>query len=168
MLGVLALLVMAVAIAGVIAAAFAGWFAARNIHVEHTSNRGKERVSVSTPFGSLRVDHGAMLDLERIGIPVYPGATPDDRGQRGASVEIDLGPDSKDFMVLAATYRTSDSLSQVTSFYRKQLPEWRFHSSHRFAKMESKEDGGHRFIVMRERRGQTNIVLASLGEPASN
>lgn len=74
--------------------------------------REGKQVTISTPIGELKVDKGADP-----GLPKYPGASVT---EQGAGVELTAPTDDK-LQIIAAHYRTSDSLQKVDDWYRRAL-----------------------------------------------
>lgn len=153
-----------VLIAAALAIGFVGWNFATNVHVETSQGPRGEIVKVETPIGSVRVGHRDRMDAKHVGIPVYPGAKIDEHDSGGASVELDLGEEHKEFTVVGAVYRTDDSVDQVRDFYKQQFP----HCIVSKRGIEYSENGYKRFIAINRHYGQTRIMLASIGEPAAN
>lgn len=153
-----------VLICGALAIAFVGWNFATNVHVETSQGARGEIVKVETPIGSVRVGHRDRLDPKHVGIPVYPGAKLDENDAGGASVELDLGDEHKEFTVVGAVYHTDDSVDQVRDYYKQQFP----HCIVSKRGIEYSENGYKRLIAINRHRGQTRIALASIGEPAAN
>ncbi|MCI0366269.1 MAG: hypothetical protein L0219_20600 [Phycisphaerales bacterium] len=152
-------------IAVALAIGWVGWNFASNVRVETSQGPRGEIVKVETPIGSVRVGHRDRIDPKHIGIPVYPGARLDeDDSGGGASVELDLGDERKEFTVVGAVYLTDDSVDQVRDYYKQQFP----HCIVSKRGVEYSEGGYKRVIAIRRHRGQTRIALASIGEPAAN
>jgi hypothetical protein len=78
---------------------------------------GKKEVSINTPLGSLQVHHD--VDVERIGLPVYPGATRL-RDKDSATVKFKIAGE-QNVSVLAAKFETSDPIDKVRDYYHAQL-----------------------------------------------
>ena len=133
-------------------------------NIEVTRSPDGNTIEVETPAGSIRVAPKAGLSPRHFGVPLYPGATPVEGKEKSASVQIDIQGVARDVAVTKAEYETPDSLDQVKTFYREELPHWlvtrdgfEFH------------EGGHKRIIALRREGTgTRIVLASAGEPGAN
>jgi len=162
---VLAMLVLGVL--GLITLVSTGVYVADQISVSERDALGQ--TTVETPFGSIRVRESDHISPEALGVPVYPGAVRDHDCRKLASFHLDFGHTHAAFAVAAATYRTSDSVERVTSYYRDRLPHWL---------ISQKENGGvelsftrhgyRRLVAICDDNGETRIALASMGEPASN
>jgi hypothetical protein len=125
--------------------------------------------TVETPFGSVRVRDNARLDPKHMGVPIYPGAVRVHDSRNLASFHFDFGDVHKAFAISAAEYRTSDSVDQVTDFYRDQLPHWLISQKENGCmQLSFTRHGYRRFVAIHEDDGETRIALASVGEPASN
>ena len=164
-LGSLLLIVSIIFVLGVVGGLSFAWRIANgDIRVLESENRQGKLVELTTPVGSLRVQEHERLNPKHIGVPVYPGARLHEHENKGASIELDLGGEHRELKVVVAVYTTTDSVDEVTDFYRKHLPHWIF--SRRG--MEYTEGGYKRFIAVKRRAGTTRITLASTGEPAAN
>jgi hypothetical protein len=144
-----------------------GVYVASNIRV--TTGTGHHEATVETPFGDVRVRESAAFDPQRMGMPVYPGAVRNRNRHKLTSVHLDFGEKHKEFSVVAAEYRTGDSLDKVTEFYRHQLPHWMLsHERHGGTQLELNDGGYRKMVAIYEDDGSTRIALASIGDPASN
>lgn len=143
-----------------------GIYLAHNIEV--TEDRHGDRVNIETPFGSIHVRKG-RVDPKRLGVPVYPGAALRDDHHKMASIELDLGSDHKELVVVAAEYTTPDSVAKVREYYSRELPNWVVVGRRGGGVQIECRDGHYkRLIAVEEKRGLTHIALASVGEPAAN
>jgi hypothetical protein len=151
-------------IAGLVATAL---YVASNVRVAEGTRR--REATVETPFGDVHVRESAAFDARRMGVPVYPGAVRRRDRHKLASVHLDFGDQHKEFSVVAAEYRTYDSVDKVVEFYHHQLPHWMFsHERHGGMQLELTEGGYRKMVAIYEDEGETRIALASMGEPASN
>ncbi len=101
-------LLIIVAVAGV-------YVVRRTVHIsESPSGKG---VEIQSPIGSLSVQkEPPEVVLARLGIPAYPGATPD---KDAAQVSFDFGEEGAKLTVVKL--ETPDPLDKVDAFYRKEL-----------------------------------------------
>jgi len=93
---------------GVAAIGFTAWRVAKSVKV----NTGSNGVSVSVPGGgtfSAGDDAGSDVDL---GVPVYPGAEREKGGVQMSSASASM---------VMAHFSTSDSVSQVSDFYKSKI-----------------------------------------------
>jgi hypothetical protein len=168
--GALAGILLVVLILGVLAVAAlvsTGLFIAHNVRVTEKTAHGE--TTIETPFGTMRVRESPRFDAKRLGLPVYPGAVREEDSRKLASLHFDFGERHKEFAVMAAAYRTSDSVDRVTEFYRHELPHWLFSQKrHGGFQLEMTEGGRKKIVVIHEDGDETRIGLASVGEPASN
>ncbi len=82
------------------------------------SNDGKKKeVSIQTPLGSLEVNKD--VDVERIGLPLYPGATRL-HDEDSATVNINIAGE-QNVRVLVAKFETSDPVDKVRDYYHARL-----------------------------------------------
>jgi hypothetical protein len=165
---VLGVVVAAVALLGLGGVLLALFFA-REIEVVRT---GPEAVEIRTPAGSIKAEKGGKPET---GLPEYPGARVT---ELPAMVEI-TGPDEEGFEVTTAKYRTPDPAAQVDEWYRSKLGQefvreepGRMTRKQRLFGAEIRSDDiayVHeqdeliRFVVIRSRRTESEIVLARLG-----
>jgi hypothetical protein len=111
-LGVLVVAVLVFSIGGMMIARF---FLKDVVEVRQASGQ----VEIQAPGVSVKVDKSAPPDT---GLPLYPGATV---AETGGTVEIG-SPADETVRVVAARYRTQDSIDTVDDWYRQQLgPEFR-------------------------------------------
>jgi len=138
-------------------------------HVSFTAYATPGGTTVETPFGTVRVRDHDRLDPKLLGVPIYPGAVRVHDSHNFASFHFDFGDVHKAFAISAAEYRTSDSVDQVTDFYRDQLPHWLISQKENGCmQLSFTRHGYRRFVAIHEDDGETRIALASVGEPASN
>jgi hypothetical protein len=161
------LMVLMLGVLGIVALVGTGLYVADHVSVTEASAR--DETTVETPFGTVRVRDNARIDPKHLGVPIYPGAVREHDAHTLASLHFDFGDIHKGFAVSAAEYRTSDSVDQVTDFYRGELPHWLF-SQREDGRMQLSltKHGYKRFVAIYEDDGETRIALASVGEPASN
>lgn len=168
--GVIASVILAVLLAGflgIVLMVSTGLYIAHHVRVSGRSLRGD--TTVETPFGSVHVRNHGRLDPKQMGVPIYPGAVRCESSRKLASFDFDFGDVHKAFAVSAAAYRTSDSVEQVTDFYRDQLPHWLVsQKGDGYMRLSFTKGGYKRFVAIYEDDGETRIALASVGEPASN
>ncbi|HTQ58531.1 MAG TPA: hypothetical protein VMI94_28910 [Bryobacteraceae bacterium] len=161
------LTVLVLAILSVVSLASLGVYVAGHWRVSGWDARGES--TLETPFGSVRLRENDRVGPAAMGVPVYPGAVRDDDSRKLTTFRIDLGDHHKAFAVAAAGYRTSDSVEQVTEYYRRRLPHWMIADKGDGRVELSFTRGGYRrFVAICEEDGETHIGLASVGEPASN
>jgi hypothetical protein len=168
--GALAAILLTVLILGALTVAAlvsTGLYVANNIRM--TARTGRGEAAIETPFGSVHVRGNDAFDPKRMGVPVYPGAVRRRDRHKLGSVHLDFGDEHKQFSVVAAEYRTYDSLDKVAEFYRHELPHWMFSQKrHGEMQLDLTEGGYRKMVAIYEDDGETRIALASVGEPASN
>lgn len=98
--------------AGVVVLGLLAFMAVRFILGESRIRREGKQVTISTPLGELKVDHGADP-----GLPKYPGSSVE---KEGAGVEL-TAPTEDKLEIIAAHYFTVDSLEKVDAWYGKTL-----------------------------------------------
>jgi len=96
-------------------------------YVQTNKNAGgkNDNVDIRTPLGSMSVKTDSTAVAQRIGLPIYPGAVPeqkkaDDSGS--ADVNMNFGPFH--LRVLAQSYTTPDDTDKVRAFYKKSLAQY--------------------------------------------
>jgi hypothetical protein len=150
-----------------------GIYLASTIRV-HTAERtgGGADVSIDTPGGNFTVRAHEKVGSAAVGVPLYPGARNAHDSAGGDAVfewSSRNGKDSHGFSVSASEMVTGDSIDQVVSYYKSQLPNWMVvHQRSGETRIELAEGGYKRFVAIRERQDGTHIAVASVGEPASN
>jgi hypothetical protein len=146
-------------------------FLARNIRVETATRNGGDYVSIDTPAGHLSVHAHEKAGWAATDVPLYPGARNAKDSGGDAVVEWDSknGRNDGGFSVSASEMVTGDPLDKVLDYYRGQLPNWVIVNEKDGAvRLELREGGYKRFIVIHEKHDGTHIGVASVGEPASN
>jgi hypothetical protein len=109
----------------VLATAVLATAAISGCRVDSHKDGNNENVSVATPFGGVKVKTNDATGIEGIGLPVYPGAElvkKKDKDNGSADVNLSFG--KFQLRVKAASYRTSDTPEQVSSFYRDALKRY--------------------------------------------
>lgn len=93
--------------------------------VDTNNKGGNENVKVATPFGGVQVKTNDQMNIEGIGLPVYPGAElvkKKDKNPSSADVNLSFG--RFQLRIKAADYRTPDSPDKVSSFYKDALKRY--------------------------------------------
>ena len=87
---------------------------------------GKERkVDIQTPLGGMTVKTDNAAVQAKLGLPVYPGAVPEqkkDNDESSADVNMNFGPFH--LRVLAQGFTSTDSQDKVRAFYKKALSQY--------------------------------------------
>jgi hypothetical protein len=99
-----------------------------------------------------------------LGVPIYPGATPDKDGSGTVSVS---NPGQSGWFG-AATFTTGDSVDEVAAFYRDKLGEQAptvdsASEGKRQVVFTLQTDKGFRMVTIGEEDGKTKLVIASAG-----
>ena len=112
---ILGILLVAVLVFGLGGMMIAGFFMRDIVEVRQAAGQ----VEIQAPGVSVKVDKSTPPDT---GLPVYPGSTV---AETGGSAEIG-SPADESVHIVAARYRTPDSLETVDDWYRQKLgPEFR-------------------------------------------
>jgi hypothetical protein len=88
--------------------------------IESDKKNGNDNVKIATPFGGMTVKTNDDA-AEGLGLPVYPGAELVKKDKNNGAADVNMSFGSFQLRVKAASYRTTDSPDQVTTFYRKAL-----------------------------------------------
>lgn len=107
-------------LAGLMVLSMAGCF------VRSSKNaNGDKDVNITTPLGGMSVQTDEANVVSKIGLPVYPGATPHKKdGDNNGSADVDMNFGAFHLRVLAAVYDSADAPAQVETFYRKALSQY--------------------------------------------
>jgi len=155
----------------VVGAIFAVWTGLRlishNVHINVSDGlNGKKQVSIQTPAGNVEVRKDVGINEARLGLPIYPGATPVDK-DNSAAVSIGV-PGHEHVGVVAGKFETSDPIDKVKDFYNKRLSGQvtKFTERDSEGKMvfEIKHGNLERIVSLREEDGKTRIELVRVGE----
>ncbi len=142
-------------------------FLARSVQFRVAEGQsGKKEVSIRTPLGGLEVNK--TVDVSRLGLPIYPGATRADN-EGSATVNIDL-PDEHSVHVLAAKFDTPDAMDRVRDFYKGRLGDEVTKYTQRTAEgktvFEIKRNGQEKVVALKSNLlgGGTRIELVRVVE----
>jgi|SRR5579863_912529 len=117
--------------------AFIGWRVARNLHVRQQG----DHVKVETPFGNMETSQNPEDVARNLGVDVYPGA----RAQKAGAATFTMGS----IHTAAASFDSSDSLDQVSAFYKAKFPN----------AMVTTADQDHCTIVAQDQRNMITINI---------
>jgi hypothetical protein len=135
--------------------AFIGWRVARNLHVKQDGNH----VKIESPFGSMETPQNPEEIARNLGVDVYPGAQ---AVKNGAATATFAG-----IHTASATFKSSDSVDQVSAFYKAKFPN----------AMVSTSDQNRCTIIAQDQKnmttiniqaddGQTKIQITHVSHPA--
>jgi hypothetical protein len=94
--------------------------AACSVQVDPSKN-GDKNVKIQTPVGGVQVKTDTMAAAD-VGLPVYPGATLADKGDKNhGSADIHLGFGEWQMRLKVVEYHTTDPQEKVLDFYRKAM-----------------------------------------------
>ncbi len=108
--------------------AVALWFVAKRSKFSQTETQYGTAVHLETPMGTFDVHPEAKLDPRLSGIPVYPGALPENPA--GADSVSQVQYRGRVLQEISASYWTPDREKQVWEFYREQLRGWAVNLNH--------------------------------------
>ncbi|MFZ0958730.1 MAG: zinc ribbon domain-containing protein [Candidatus Sulfotelmatobacter sp.] len=117
--------------------AFIGWRVARNLHVKQDGNH----VKIESPFGSVETPQNPEEIARNLGVDVYPGAQ---AVKNGAATATFAG-----IHTASATFKSSDSVDQVTAFYKAKFPN----------AMVSTSDQNRCTIIAQDQKNMTTINI---------
>jgi hypothetical protein len=83
-----------------------------------------DNVKVSTPFGGVQVKTNDSVQVETIGLPLYPGAVLVKKDKDNDAADVNMSFGSFHLRVKAVGYRTDDSPDKVEAFYRDGLKRY--------------------------------------------
>jgi hypothetical protein len=85
------------------------------------SKNGDKNVKIQTPVGGVQVKTDTMAAAD-VGLPVYPGATLADQGDKNhGSADIHLGFGDWQMRLKVVKYHTADPQEKVLEFYSKAM-----------------------------------------------
>lgn len=86
-------------------------------------NQDKDKnLDVRSPMGDLHV--GKDADAQKAGLPIYPGARPENGGSHDDPVNLALSTDSFGMKLIVAKYETDDPAEKVLAFYRDKMKKY--------------------------------------------
>lgn len=148
---------------------FAGLTVARVAGSVHVHEHSRDDVSIDIPGGRIDIRGRDQIDPGSLGIEIYPGAVRLEKGGTATfSWSSDDGSAEKVLAVGGTQYRTGDSAARVVDWYKAQLPSWIVVRDGEGTRLERKDGGAKRFVVIREKPEGTVIGVATAGEPGSN
>ncbi len=157
-----------IAVGSVAAVTFMIRRAVNNIVTVEEGANGQPRVELNVP-GAGKISVNSGINEAQLGVPIYPGATPDKDGSGTVSVSNQIPGQSGWFG--AATFTTDDTVDEVAEFYRDTLGE-------KASTVDSASEGkrqviftlqteqGFRMVTIGEEDGKTKLVIASAGNTA--
>lgn len=90
-----------------------------------SGDKGDKDVDISTPLGGLSVKTDSGAVQKKLGIPLYPGAVPEQKkGDDQSSADVDMNFGMFHLRVLAMGFTTPDSPDKVRDFYRVALGQY--------------------------------------------
>jgi len=95
------------------------------IQTKKDANGKESNVDIQTPLGGMTVKTDDAAVQAKLGLPVYPGAIPEqkkDNDESSADVNMNFGPFH--LRVLAQGFTSTDSPDKVRAFYKKALGQY--------------------------------------------
>jgi hypothetical protein len=95
-----------------------------SVNVKKEPNGQDQQVDIKTLVGGIHLSHAA--DVADVGLPVYPGARPKQKGSSGddKSANVNISGFGFGIKVVALEYETSDSPFKLVAFYKDQLKKY--------------------------------------------
>lgn len=94
------------------------------VRSRHGDNGGKD-VDIATPLGGLSVKTDSASVQRKLGLPLYPGAIPEQKkGDDNSSADVDMNFGAFHLRVLAMGFTSNDSPEKVSAFYRTALSQY--------------------------------------------
>ena len=91
----------------------------------HQSSDGGQDVDIATPLGGLSVKTDSATVQRKLGLPLYPGAQPEQRkGDSNNPADVDMNFGSFHLRVQAMSFATADAPDKVAAFYRTSLAQY--------------------------------------------
>lgn len=91
----------------------------------HRGDDGGKDVDIATPLGGLSVKTDSAAVQRKLGLPLYPGATPEQRkGEDNSSADVDMNFGAFHLRVLAMGFTSADAPDKVEAFYRTSLSQY--------------------------------------------
>ncbi|MGI4854978.1 MAG: hypothetical protein ACRYF4_13150 [Janthinobacterium lividum] len=88
-------------------------------------DHGDKDVDISTPLGGMSVKTDSSAVQKKLGLPLYPGATPEQKkSSDSSSADVDMSFGAFHLRVLAMGFESSDSPEKVSDYYRKALAQY--------------------------------------------
>jgi hypothetical protein len=120
---------------------FIGWRVAKRVQQEariHQDSNGN--VKVDSPFGSVETNKDPSVAARELTVEIYPGAELQNEGSSSATL---FG-----MHTVTARYKSSDSLQQVSDFYKSKYP----------SAMMAACDTSHCNIMSSDQKGLTTTI----------
>lgn len=134
------------------AVVFGLWRISKNVHVD----RANGGVTITTPQGTITAGQTPVqVTEEEVGAPLYPGAETAEGSYKVSGGDGSMGS--------TYAFKTSDSVQQVTAFYRDKFgPKASVFESREGAMIASKQSEQESFVVNVSRDakdGKTSIII---------
>ncbi len=123
------------------------------VQVDQSNGGKKKEVSIRTPLGSLEVHKD--VDVERIGLPLYPGAARL-HDEDSATVNINIAGE-QNVRVLVAKFETSDPIDKVRDYYHAQLGS-------QVTRYAEKDEEGKTVFEIKRNNQEKVVALKNVGD----
>jgi hypothetical protein len=131
---------------------------AAGCNISKRGEKGKERVDIETPVGSIHVNKD--MSASDTGLPAYPGAKSAEDSEDGKSATVNIDTSKFGLKVVAVKFQTDDSPETVLDFYRHKLksmgPVSECHGSF---DLDVKNKGQQHEIRCEEKADQTELIV---------
>ena len=136
-------------------------------HIKVSEFRAGKEVQVETPSVRSTCSQDGGSRAGTVGMAIYPGAKLI-RDHDSATVDLSSIFGEGDLHIVAGKWETPDPIDKVQKYYEDKFPDMSVVQHTGRVEMHSINGHGKRVIVLRDRRGSTEISLASVGEPKAN
>jgi hypothetical protein len=105
-----------------------------SVNVKKDEEGQGKKVDIETPIGGIHVSKDA--EVRDIGLPVYPGARPKEKGENGDEnkAKVSLSSNFFGLRVAALGYTSDDPPEKIVAYYKEQLKKYgdvlECHTSH--------------------------------------
>jgi hypothetical protein len=95
-----------------------------SVNVKKDEEGQDKKVDIETPVGGIHVSKDA--EVRDIGLPVYPGARPKEKGENGDenNAKVSLSSNFFGLRVAALGYTSDDPPEKIVAYYKEQLKKY--------------------------------------------
>jgi hypothetical protein len=99
-------------------------FCACHVNVHKNEDQSDKKVDIDTPIGGIHVSEAP--DVRNIGLPIYPGARPIQKEEKGEdkSANVNISTSFFGLKVAAQEFESSDPTDKLISFYNEALKKY--------------------------------------------
>jgi hypothetical protein len=95
-----------------------------SVNVKKDEEGKDKKVDIETPLGGIHVSKDA--DIKDVGLPVYPGARPKEKSEKGDenNAKVNLSSNLFGLRVAAIEYTSDDAPGKIVAYYKDQLKKY--------------------------------------------